>query len=354
MSATMTTAYAPIDVHFDEHAKYADFGLEEMGLIACAITRANRTLSDGRISRHWPERRFGRAARKVVQTLLEEGVWKVREDGDYEIVGYLEHNRSRAEVESIRAKYQELGRRGGLSSVAVKRSANRGAWPDGKPDANRAANRGAQPHAQANAQAGAQAQTETETQTKGGSFQDRSVCSDPPEAGFELGNETPSETRIIGEKPRNATDDGAFGGAIGSWAEGIRSVTGKMFLSPPGGSNELAKLVIAITKSCPDMGKRIEWAREHGAAFARDAIADGTPLNAHRFVDWLNTPRQSVQNASGPTIAPAMTPEERMKQVAREEAERDEEMARRLEGAGGPPEPLSVMMARLRSGQGQR
>ena len=87
--------YAPLDDRFDDCPKYAERDAAEMGIIACAITNANRNLSDGRIPRVWPGRRFGREGVRLAKKMVELGYWTVRADGDYEIVGYLDHNPSR-------------------------------------------------------------------------------------------------------------------------------------------------------------------------------------------------------------------------------------------------------------------
>jgi hypothetical protein len=89
----------------------------------------------------------------------------------------------------------------------------------------------------------------------------------------------------------NAAADGAFGGAITAWAEGIRLVTGKPFTTPAGQSTEMTKLVMAMRAHCPDVSVRVEWARDAGAAFAKEHRGK---LSTHTFVDWLNSPRESA------------------------------------------------------------
>lgn len=89
----------------------------------------------------------------------------------------------------------------------------------------------------------------------------------------------------------NASADGAFGMSVTAWAEGVRSVTGKPFLAPYGGSSELQKLVGAIVLHCPNVDDRVAWARGQGAAFAS---TNKGKLSAHSFVDWLNSPRSPV------------------------------------------------------------
>lgn len=120
-------SYAPLDDQFDDHPKFLEFTLAEMGLMATAITYATRNLTDGRIPRIWPERRFGAEGKRIAKQLVEvRGVWTRRPDGDFEIVGFLDHNPSREQVlakksiaQSVRA---EAGRLGGLRSGEARRS----------------------------------------------------------------------------------------------------------------------------------------------------------------------------------------------------------------------------------------
>lgn len=121
--------YAQIDDRFDEHPKYAaaDFDLEHFGMQACAITYCNRHLTDGRI----PDaavRKMGRGnARRnlaLASHLVDVGIWR-RVDGGFEIVGFLDHNSSRAEVlsrrEDLHEKRAAAGRIGGLKSAAARK-----------------------------------------------------------------------------------------------------------------------------------------------------------------------------------------------------------------------------------------
>jgi hypothetical protein len=91
-------AYAPLDEHFDEHPKYESLDLEHYGLMACAITYCNRNLTDGKVS-FKAVRGFGKSGKgpKYAKRLTDAGIWRDIETG-WEIVGYLDHNPSRAEV----------------------------------------------------------------------------------------------------------------------------------------------------------------------------------------------------------------------------------------------------------------
>lgn len=138
-------SYAPLDDRFDDHPKYADLGPAEMGIIACAITYCTRNRSDGRFPKVWPARRFGRDGIRLTKEMLRLRIWVERAEGDYEIVGFLDHNPSKSEIEARKAQKVEAGKRGGQASGG-KRQAT--------------AQSSASPSAQAGAQAGAQASAE--------------------------------------------------------------------------------------------------------------------------------------------------------------------------------------------------
>lgn len=114
--------FAPLDTRFDDHPKYIEYGAAEMGVIACAITHCNRMLSDGVVPKVWPMRRFGPEVQPVVERLVRDGIWKIRSDGNYEIVGYLDHNRSKAEIEERKAIKAAAGKAGGQKSANARQA----------------------------------------------------------------------------------------------------------------------------------------------------------------------------------------------------------------------------------------
>lgn len=151
-------SYAPIDDRFDDHPKYSEITLAEFGLIACAITYANRNLTDGRIPKGWPTRRFGRDGVRTAQGLVGKGIWLLLGDGNYEIIGFLDHNLSKAEVLSKRAKRAEAGRLGGVRSAASRGAAHGQTYAPANAEAS------ARPNGQANGQANASAGTQANAQ----------------------------------------------------------------------------------------------------------------------------------------------------------------------------------------------
>jgi hypothetical protein len=99
------TMYAQLDIHFDEHPKYADLSLAHLGLIACAISYCNRLLTDGYVPAS-AMKGFGnnaKAASILSRKLIDSGIWEQR-NGGVSIVGYLDHNPSKAEVTAKKAR----------------------------------------------------------------------------------------------------------------------------------------------------------------------------------------------------------------------------------------------------------
>jgi DnaT DNA-binding domain len=117
--------HAQIDDRFDDHPKYSEYGAAEMGVIACAITYANRNLTDGRIPRIWPRRRFGQTGERIAKRLVEDGIWVQSERDCYSIAGFLDHNPSRIEVLARRSAAAErkaaAGKTGGIQSGITRR-----------------------------------------------------------------------------------------------------------------------------------------------------------------------------------------------------------------------------------------
>jgi hypothetical protein len=108
--------YVQLDAHFDEHPSHAELELEHFGLISCALAYCLRNLTDG----HLPlkaVRGFGKSGKgiKVANQLVAFGRWEHDGNG-YLILGYLQHNPSRAEVLAKREARAKAGKTGGLRS----------------------------------------------------------------------------------------------------------------------------------------------------------------------------------------------------------------------------------------------
>lgn len=114
-------SYAQLDVHFDEHPKFADLTMAEFGLMACAIAYCNRLLTDGVITRK-ALRVFAQGeGPELAKSLVLAGIWEEVQEG-HRIVGFLDHNPSRETVLARRATWEEKSRQGGLKSAAKRRA----------------------------------------------------------------------------------------------------------------------------------------------------------------------------------------------------------------------------------------
>jgi hypothetical protein len=291
---------ATFDDHFDDHPKYAERTAAEMGLIACAITYANRNLTDGVIPRVWPERRFGRSGSHAAKELVKAGIWKQDASGAYEVVGFLDHNPSRAEVLADRARVAEAkakaGQAGGIrsgqarmarcraeaaSSKSLKVNARDEANAKQTVEANEA-------DAKQGAEAGRSRQSKQTKQNEALSDQIRSdqISPLPPEGdagGSEIAD-VPSETRL----KTDPMGDHEIGDA---WARGVTEGSGHTMAPPSRGElRELVALAAAHGPARTGMhGSRnvASWARERGEAFGeahRDAVR-----NVWKFRDWVNS-----------------------------------------------------------------
>jgi hypothetical protein len=257
--------FAPIDDTFDECPKYASRTVSEMGMIACAITYANRNLSDGRIPKVWPGRRFGREGVALAKRLVQLGVWTVRTDDDYEIVGFLDHNLSRDEVVVKREKKVAAGRRGGQASAAARARAN----------------------GQANGGADAQALAQAIYDMKLNDTKHQPVLG--PES-VETETKVPAGVRVT-----NASSDGAFGDAVSKWCEGISQATGQPFTRMANGAVKV--LVEALNAHRPDGAERVAWA---GAIATEYATANkGHVLSPFNFAEWMGSGKPARQAPRG-------------------------------------------------------
>lgn len=288
--------YAPLREDFDDHPKLLALKLEAMGLIACAITYSTRRRTNGRIPRVWPGMRFGAQGKKCAAFLVSEGVWRVREDGDFEIVGFLEENPSAEEIEGRISQKADAGRLGGIASGKARREkAHAGVYGEAPASSNPEASASSVVEATASSKQEAPASSrlafasnENEHTTDPLQLQER----DPPLEGPPSGASLPASGT-------NATADGAFGLLVTAWAEGIRSVTGVDYRPPRGkAAAELSEILKGPCAGAPDA---CEAARQLGAEYAR--ANPGTVLSPFKFGDWLGS--KKPVRSRGPTLQPA-------------------------------------------------
>lgn len=115
--------YFPLDVAVHRSVRLADLTIEEFGLWVLGLSFCNDDKTDGFI----PEkaiRGFGQCGRgpKLAVELVKKGRW-ARVDGGYQSVGFLDHNRSKAEIEKRIADKRAAGKAGGRASAKSRSSA---------------------------------------------------------------------------------------------------------------------------------------------------------------------------------------------------------------------------------------
>lgn len=98
--------YVRVTVDFDENPKIEQVGEEAAWLYICGLCYAGRNLTDGRIPKTKVTKLVsGRVAARV-EALLAVGLW-VEYSDHYQIHDYLEHQRSREQIENERRSARE-------------------------------------------------------------------------------------------------------------------------------------------------------------------------------------------------------------------------------------------------------
>lgn len=116
-------AWVRIDDSFPDHPKVAEVGPLGMAMQIQALCYANRYLTDGKVPSRIvagfmptvqfdPETGERVTWQDIAQRLVDAGIW-VEVEGGYLIHDYLEYQRSKADIEAIRTKRAEAGRKGG-------------------------------------------------------------------------------------------------------------------------------------------------------------------------------------------------------------------------------------------------
>lgn len=107
-----------LDCGFWRSRKWKGQNLAAIGLQSCAISYCYEHGTDGVLPGPDAEElalSLGLRARDVakpLKALTDAGIWKLRDDEDYEIVGYLEHNPSSDDVKKYRDKRALAGAKG--------------------------------------------------------------------------------------------------------------------------------------------------------------------------------------------------------------------------------------------------
>lgn len=300
--------FAKLDVCITTHPKFVRAGPAAVGYWAASLAYSRGHELDGSLPREVLGLILGlgeREARRLADKLVEVGLFEsVKETDGYRISNYDAKNETREQIEKRRLEARDRQEK----------------WRSGK----RVSHESPPPvsHTSHNGVV-----TGSGSDSPSGSV---SEISGEPERG----------------PPRNASDDGAGGLAVTAWAEGIASVTKQMFVAPRYGK-ELEKLVLGLVEFCPDYAKRVAWARQAGAEYATKQA--GIRLNAHGFLDWLNSGRPD-RNAKPETPPEPPGAAEHRERQRRESEQRDADR-RRLKDAAAPPaqvtEAVSGILSKL-------
>ena len=100
--------WAKLDDNFHAHPRTLQAGLEANGLYARALSYCAQYLTDGFVPAEWTEAQGGK---KPAARLVETGSFEAIEGG-YLVVGYLDYNPSREQVETERARERGKKSRG--------------------------------------------------------------------------------------------------------------------------------------------------------------------------------------------------------------------------------------------------
>lgn len=299
--------YAMIDDRFDEHPKYveADWDLEHYGLQACALTYCNRHQTDGKVPSRAVQR-FGKGNakrnQKLAAALVERGFWR-RIDGGYEVVGFLDHNPSKAEVEAKRAAAK--ARKDAWKRNVEGRSAAR---PDGEGTRSGTRSDDVPEHDQ-------ERETDTSTRTRArGPAPLRSspiLSDDPPNP--------PGGGETLGAKLEQ-------GFALATYAEGVklgvREATGDPKADHPGFRHHAMPDVMRLVATyCPrdldDEQARLEWLRDTARRYAIATFAEAKYQSGFapgKCLNWLvaGSPPSGAKSTFAAAEPPSRSPSRRI------------------------------------------
>lgn len=269
--------FAKLDVTIYTHPKVLEAGPDAFGFwCACLAHLRQHESSDGYLAPHvigsmlsLPKRRCFRLAEKLVRCQL----FAKSESGGFVFLRYSDHNETKEEIEERR------------KNDRIRKNSKRN--PDGLPSDSERIPIG------------------FPSSSNGGipSSPSVSVSSENGERDPE-GSTTTERASGTVRVVRNVTDDGAFGGSVDAWTEGVRSVAPR-FSRPTGGP------AMQLVQCFLDQGWRpqeiVDRAREAGAAYAR--ARRGRVFKAADYCDWEGSGRPSHPALSSP--APMKSPTHR-------------------------------------------
>jgi uncharacterized protein YdaU (DUF1376 family) len=115
--------WVKLDVNFADHPKIIDLSDAGFRALVTSMLYAQQHLTDGHVSTA-AVKRFGLSNwRKVANELTDAGLWHPVDNG-WEIHDYLEHQKSKAEVEAMTEARKRAGSKGGKARAQAKSQAN--------------------------------------------------------------------------------------------------------------------------------------------------------------------------------------------------------------------------------------
>ena len=126
MSRTSRERYAHLRQSFWRHPRITALSMSARGVYAGGLSFCADNETDGKIPERTAVLMLADGHKRYVKELVDAGVWVTTEDG-YEVAGYLDHNKSKADMEHARKAASDAGKRGGRGNKKAKAEA------EGKP-----------------------------------------------------------------------------------------------------------------------------------------------------------------------------------------------------------------------------
>jgi hypothetical protein len=297
--------FAKVDVSLPRHHRFvdvrADVQAEALGVWLTALCYTREQELDG----FCPLRAISHVARaEVLAELVRVGLLAVQEkDGQlagYVVCKYAEHNETRAQIDKRRKK-DRVRKASVRKDVGIPRGVPVGVRVDSSVDSVRIP--GQFPDSDSDS---VSLISEGEREREPGPATEATL--------------PPGRVRVV----RTANDDGAFGGSVDAWADGVRSAHAALakFATPAGGVATRLVAAFVAQRWGPDV--IVDKAREAGAAYARHCA--GRTVNPLGYPDWEGSgrpPRPGLARVEADHAEPKPTPDElRRRRAAADERER--------------------------------
>lgn len=112
--------FIKLDDHIDENPKVVSLSDTAFRLYVTGLCYCSRNQTDGLIPKPMANRLVNKGGERLAFDLIKEQLWEDKGDSYY-IPDYLEHQRSRSEIEALREAKREAGASGGKASGRSRR-----------------------------------------------------------------------------------------------------------------------------------------------------------------------------------------------------------------------------------------